>query len=457
MNTTAPLQTGSTFAGRYDIVARLGEGASSVVYEARMRPMMRRVALKVLRPETAAHPGAVDAFVRAGRLQGEVDHPHLVSMVDVGIADGVPFLAREMLDGETLSAKIDRDGPIPPSTALTLWLPIAAAVTMLHDRGVVYGDLKPSSILLARQATGHIVPKLLDLGAASVAGRSSVAPQYLAPELAAGGAACDARSDQWALAVVLWEALAGRRLFAGAQPADVVNAVLRAPIPPLHRLVAAVDPRLEASLERALQRDPSRRFGNVGAFARSLLPFVDDAVRARWAAVFGEPIAGEALATPSSPSEDAVAQTVVSMEATMVARDSGPLRGSSPPSKATSVATRSGEPPRRRWVVPVAVATVLLVGVGVVAAMSGGGEASREAGPSAPRATYSVALRTEPIHARIDLDGEYVSAGVLLREFPRDGRSHSLRVYAPGYEPQMLTFANVGPGELVTLTPLGAR
>ncbi|MBK6534703.1 MAG: serine/threonine protein kinase [Deltaproteobacteria bacterium] len=456
MNTTAPLQTGSTFAGRYDIVARLGEGASSVVYVALMRPMMRRVALKVLRLETAAHPGAVDAFLRAGRLQGEVDHLHLVSMVDVGIADGVPFLAREMLDGETLSARIDRDGPIPPPTALALWLPIASAVAMLHDRGVVYGDLEPSSILLARQATGHIVPKLLDLGAASVAGRSTVAPHYLAPELAAGGATCDARSDQWALAVVFWEALAGRRLFAGAHPADVVNAVLRGPIPPLHRLVAAVDPRLEASLGRALQRDPSRRFGSVGAFARSLLPFVDDAVRARWAAVFGEPIAGEALATPSSPSGTRWRRPS-SVDATMVARDSGPLRSSLPRRRRPPWRLAGGRPPRRRWVVPMAVATVLLVGVGVVAAMSGGGEASREAGTVAPRDTYSVALRTEPIHARIDLDGEYVSAGVLLREFPRDGRSHTLRVYAPGYEPQMLTFANVGPGELVTLAPLGAR
>jgi hypothetical protein len=98
-----------------------------------------------------------------------------------------------------------------------------------------------------------------------------------------------------------------------------------------------------------------------------------------------------------------------------------------------------------------------LLGMGVAAALSGGSEPPSESSSPASRTTYPVALRTEPVSARIDLDGEYVSAGVLLREFPRDGRSHTLRVYAPGYEPQLLTFANVGPGELVTLTPLAAR
>ena len=221
------MHVGAVFAERYEIVGRLGAGASSVVYEARMRPMMRRVALKLLRTEVAARPDAAERFLRAGRQLGELDHPHVVTMVDVGVGDGVPFLAVELLDGETLAAKLLRDRFVPAAGALALLLPIVSAVASMHERGIVHGDLKPSSIMLARQATGHLAPKLLDLGLASIGGRPGEAgglePQYQAPEAASGAACVDARCDQWSMAVILWETLVGRALFPGPRPADIIG------------------------------------------------------------------------------------------------------------------------------------------------------------------------------------------------------------------------------------------
>ena len=150
---------GGVFADRFEIVKLLGEGAFGSVYEAKMRPMMRRVALKVLHPEVVGHPQLAARFVREARILGELEHPNVVSVIDVGLVDGSPFLAMEILDGETLAGRI-RQGPIPLQEALAIFFPICAAVQAIHDRRIVHRDLKPDNIMLARQATGHVVPPI---------------------------------------------------------------------------------------------------------------------------------------------------------------------------------------------------------------------------------------------------------------------------------------------------------
>ena len=114
MTTDPPsLVPGTLFADRFQIVRPLGEGAFGAVFEARMQPMMRRVALKVLHAEVVGHAQIAARFVREARILGELEHPNVVSVIDVGLANGAPYLAMELLDGETLGAKIRRDGPTP--------------------------------------------------------------------------------------------------------------------------------------------------------------------------------------------------------------------------------------------------------------------------------------------------------------------------------------------------------
>ncbi|MBK6533847.1 MAG: serine/threonine protein kinase [Deltaproteobacteria bacterium] len=310
MTTDPPsLVPGTLFADRFQIVRPLGEGAFGAVFEARMQPMMRRVALKVLHAEVVGHAQIAARFVREARILGELEHPNVVSVIDVGLANGAPYLAMELLDGETLGAKIRRDGPTPLAEALALWLPVCAAVQAIHERSIIHRDLKPENIMLARQATGHILPKILDFGIAKSEVRDGVGtrtsavmgtPHYMSPEQATDSKNIDGRSDQWALAVILWEMLTGRKLFQGPHQIAILSAVLSAPIPPIGQIVPGATPVMEMAFARALAREPEHRFATVRDFAATLLPMSDMATQVQWGRVFGAAPPAEPV-RPSMP------------------------------------------------------------------------------------------------------------------------------------------------------------
>ncbi len=451
---STPLEPGTWFAERFELVRRLGHGAFGVVYEARMHPVARRVALKVLHADVVGSSEVAIRFVREARILGELEHPHIVSVLDVGRSnEGVPYIAMELLDGEPLGARMKREGPMGVHEALALWIPLCSALASVHERGVVHRDIKPDNVMLARLSTGQVLPKLLDFGIAKAdvqdgAGTQTRSvmgtPRYMSPEQAMDSKNIDARSDQWSMAVMLWEMLAGRRLFVGPHQVAVLNAVLEAPIPDI-RTLASVPDGLALALHRALQRDPDARHADMLAFGRAVLPHASERTLADWRAVFSVALLDTATATigaqtPTPPLGVDPTQVVVRPVTFMGA----------PPPETLQPASRGvpTEAPRSSR------NTVLAAVLAAAAAVSAVGLQRRaEAPPPRPTTapTFTLDLVVDPPGAQLALDGAPAVVGPLHRALPRDGRAHVVVVTAPGFESQTLTFADVSPPSHVAL------
>jgi TolB-like protein/Flp pilus assembly protein TadD len=260
---------GTSF-GHYRILGRLGAGGMGEVYRARDETLGRDVAIKVL-PAGALGDGSARArLVREARSAAALNHPNVCTIHEVGDADGQVFIAMEVVEGAPLDTLIPPEG-LPGERALALGLQVAEAVAHAHDRGIVHRDLKPSNVLVA--ARDRV--KVLDFGLAKPmagpeAGEASTASHatlteagavvgtlpYMAPEQLRGEPA-DARSDVWALGVVLYEMSSGARPFRGRTGFEVSSAILTTPPAPMP---ARVSRALSAVVARCLDKDPSRRY-----------------------------------------------------------------------------------------------------------------------------------------------------------------------------------------------------
>src|SRR5439155_23308474 len=209
--------------GRYRVLRRLGRGGMGDVFAAFDPQLQREVAGKVLRPHLADDPGARIRFVREARAAAAVQHDNVLPVHEVGEADGVPFLVMPLLAGETLAARLRRDGPLPPADVARLGRDAAAGLAAAHARGLVHRDVKPSNLWIETVSGGWRV-RVLDFGLARAAaddrltgtGLSPGTPGYMSPEQAEGSPALDPRTDLFSLGAVLYEAATGRPAF----PAD---------------------------------------------------------------------------------------------------------------------------------------------------------------------------------------------------------------------------------------------
>jgi serine/threonine-protein kinase len=309
------LLVGARF-GQHEIVRLLGHGATSSVFEAKQVLLGRRVALKVLHDHLAADAKARARFVREGRVAAQLRHPNVVEVLDVGSEGATPYLVMELLEGEDLRATLVRRGKLPVEEALALLLPIASALGFAHDRGAIHRDLKPGNVFLARDARGERVPKLVDFGLSKMAGIDEGAALttasavdgtvvYMPPEQAQGTNRATARSDQYALAVVLYQAVTGALPYAVQSVLELVDAVRAAKPAPPSALDARIPRAFDEVVLRALESDPGARFPTVRAFARALLPLADAATGAQWSremvpASGPVPTAGSLEAAPAS-------------------------------------------------------------------------------------------------------------------------------------------------------------
>jgi serine/threonine protein kinase len=150
--------------GQYELVRRIGSGGMAEVYEAVHRGLKKTVAIKVLLPDVAENADLRARFLREGEAASRIQHPHVVDVTDVGEHEGVPFLVMELLSGDTLTRVIREHRQLSLARALDVLLPIAAALSEAHRKGVVHRDLKPDNIFIARTSGGKVVPKLLDFG-----------------------------------------------------------------------------------------------------------------------------------------------------------------------------------------------------------------------------------------------------------------------------------------------------
>jgi eukaryotic-like serine/threonine-protein kinase len=258
--------------GHYRIAERLGAGGMGDVYRAHDTRLGRDVALKVLRPDVAADGERRERFLREARLLAALDHPGIVTVHSVEEVDGVHFLTMQLVDGETLDELIPATG-LPFERCFELAVPLSEAVAAAHARGIVHRDLKPSNVMRARD--GRI--KILDFGLAKLCeapltSADAQAPTdlhtregvmlgtlpYMAPEQIEGREA-DARSDVFALGVLFYEMVTGRRPFTGRTPAALLSAILQTQPLESAELRRGVPRPLSRLLRRCLEKDPARR------------------------------------------------------------------------------------------------------------------------------------------------------------------------------------------------------
>jgi eukaryotic-like serine/threonine-protein kinase len=270
-----------TRLGPYEITGALGAGGMGEVYRARDTRLGRDVAVKVLPEELSLHADARARFEREARTISGLNHPHICALYDVGRtpgaagSDGTEYLVMELVEGETLAARLAR-GPLPRDLLLRTGLEIADALDRAHRSGVVHRDLKPGNVMLTRSGA-----KLLDFGLAVrtllpvAAGDLTSTPtltrpltadgavvgtfQYMSPEQLEGREP-DPRSDLWALGCVLYESITGKRAFEGASQASLIGAILHKEPAPLAALAPETSPGLVRVVGRCLAKDPDDRW-----------------------------------------------------------------------------------------------------------------------------------------------------------------------------------------------------
>jgi serine/threonine-protein kinase len=265
--------------GHYEIVAALGKGAMGEVYLAQDTRLDRRVALKILPAEFAVDSDRLRRFIREAKSASALNHPNIITVYDIGAADGTPFIAYEFIDGTTLSERV-RNASLNIASSLEIAIQIASALVEAHHAGIIHRDLKPDNVMV--RPTGLV--KLLDFGIARLSrpaepDRDAVTgmqvqtqvgvligtPLFMSPEQARG-TDVDHRTDIFSFGAVLYEMLSGVSPFAADTVSDVMAAVLTREPPPL----AHVPPRLAGIVSKALQKDKARRYQTAADLQRDL-------------------------------------------------------------------------------------------------------------------------------------------------------------------------------------------
>lgn len=268
--------------GRYRIEGHLGEGAMADVYRGFDPEIGRAIAIKILKPELRGNPEVAARFLREARAAGALSHANIVTVHDVGEAEGIPYIAMELLDGVPLDRRIEQQGPLALPQALALGAQLARALAYAHGAGIIHRDVKPSNIILV---DGGRTAKLLDFGIARVGepdplraelnalrtqiGQVMGTPRYMSPEQALG-LAIDRRSDLFSLGAVLFEMLTGRPAFDGRSLATLAIQITQEKTSPLAVSLPDCPRGLQHLVDRLLAKDPARRLGSGEALADGL-------------------------------------------------------------------------------------------------------------------------------------------------------------------------------------------
>lgn len=278
---------GQVLAGKYRIERVLGQGGMGVVVAAMHLQLDQRVALKFLLPSAVSHKETVERFAREARAAVRIRSEHVARVIDVGTLEtGAPYMVMEYLEGSDLSRRVSEQGPFPIPEAATLILQACEALAEAHSLGIVHRDLKPANLFLTHLRDGSVCVKILDFGISKLTASSAVpgfdmtstatvmgSPYYMSPEQMRSTRNVDARTDIWALGVILYELVSGHVPFDAETMPQLCGMVLQEPPPPLERFRPNTPTRFEAVLLRCLEKDPERRYRNVGELATALAEF----------------------------------------------------------------------------------------------------------------------------------------------------------------------------------------
>ncbi len=264
----------SALAGRYSLERELGRGGMGVVYLAREVRLDRPVAIKVLPPSKTADPKLRERFLREARTAAKLSHPNVIPIHAVEETGAFVFFAMAYVEGETLTERVRRRGPLAPSEAARVLRDVAWALAYAHGQGVIHRDVKPDNILL-EQGSGRVL--VADFGIAGVvagagalvAGEVVGTPEFMSPEQALGEAV-DARSDLYSLGVVGYFALSGTLPFEAQKATEVLAKQVTEPAPPLAAAAPGVPRRLAQAIDRCLAKDPADRPDGTAVLAEQL-------------------------------------------------------------------------------------------------------------------------------------------------------------------------------------------
>jgi hypothetical protein len=466
----AELRAGAVL-GKYRIVRHLGTGGMGSVYEALHVEIDKPVALKILSGSLAGDPRSQARFQREATTLSRLDHPNVVSVTDFGWEAATPFLVMELLRGEDLGEHLIRHlHGLAVADAVDILLPVVAGVVAAHEAGVIHRDLKPRNIFLARSKVKQVEPKVLDFGIAKRDGDFRDASltdsgaimgtvAYLSPEQVAGKTA-DARSDQFALGVILFECLTGRPPHEGHSHLAIMKAISDGRFFRPSSLRKDLPAGLEQIVLRSMNQDPARRFDSVFEFGRALLPFASDRERAFWAAYFGREGAQQPAPSQTVPFAVAASPALAPTHERAMADSEVIALPDYPATDRTRLASRGGG--RIALVLGAIGAVAVVAFLGLQRVPSGPTEtppiaterpaekepvrqgkapspflpATQSAIPSttaAPVATDEVTVRLVglPSGSTVSVDGAPSSMPVRVR---RGSGIHELMIQAPGYE-----------------------
>ncbi len=285
--------TGTVVAKRYRLERELDRGGQGIVWEAEHLVTRRRVALKFVRARSNSQSSARRRFLREARAATAAKHPNVVEVLELfELDDGTPVMVMELLSGETLRDRLVRQPKLFIEEVAAIFAPVIAALISAHARGIVHRDLKPENIFLASGADEPLTVKVLDFGVAKLLGEDGQSagatlvtstgamlgtPSYMAPEVGMADTAIDARADIWALGVMLYECLAGKRPLEAPSIGGILVKLVTDGIPPLERCVPGVPPAIASLVMRMLVTKREDRLEDLREVRSALLPFVDPA------------------------------------------------------------------------------------------------------------------------------------------------------------------------------------
>ena len=420
--------TGQVVAGRFEVGELLGAGGMGAVYKARQISIDRDCALKILKKEIVDNKTAVKRFLLEAKATSRLTNAHTITIYDFGQTEtGELFIAMEFLKGKDLKDKLAQSGPLPIARAVEVITGVALSLGEAHSINIVHRDLKPANIFLAEQASDPEFVKVLDFGIARAkdmtdgmtmtqTGTVAGTPGYMAPETIMGKKV-DARADVYALGVILYELLCGEKVFAGDTPIMVMTShISQQPLSLLERMPEGQVPLpLSNFVERCLAKDPDNRPSDAEAFRRELEQVwaqcdsaaleaagTDDTFMA--AAPLTQPAqvdnGGGTHPSVSTQMGNPLAGGAVGTDDTMAAMAPGALQIRDTSTSAdqvvptTETSDESSGDSSGSKAVPIAIAAVLLLGIGGFFAMSGGGDAPEKAPQSAK--IESAATPAEP-------------------------------------------------------------
>jgi eukaryotic-like serine/threonine-protein kinase len=398
---------GRLINGRYRLIAPLGEGGMATIWRAVDEQLDREVAVKLLREQFGSDAGFAARFRQEARAAGSLSHPNIVPVYDYGTdADGAQFIVMQLVEGDNLATLLRERDHLETDDAVRIALGVASALEAAHRRGLVHRDVKPGNILLTDdgdvKVTDFGIARAVAEASMTVTGTTLGSVHYFSPEQARGDEVTGT-SDVYALGIVLYEMLTGRRPFEGDSAAGVALKRLSEDPPP-PSTYRPVPSGLSAIVMRALQREPVDRFPDAGSFAEALRLWQRDPSAAS-AAMAGMPAVSDGEAEPQAAPPPPSGEPTVYVPPRVTMPSDRAAAGGRPPA-------RRGPPPSQRdqgtpwWTWLLVLLAVLLLGLIGFLGMQILGNLTPGASPSPSAATFQLPDYADEVIAAARRDAE---------------------------------------------------